>query len=495
MRHPQVHWRGNRARAITPLLVAFILLIVAFAWDSGPGTASATPSSRPVVQAGGSCPLTSAQVVNSVKTFARMMPVFRHPRCSNCHGGIPRPLPNNGEPSINHVGIVDMDSTDNNRTCEECHVAEWGSPGAPDWSGSDVRLCQGLHRRFQGDAPKFLGHILNDNGDPPGFVDLGFKGERGLIDGGKTIYESETGRRLVAAKPPGTHAQFMQLARDWVAAQGGQFVGDAACGCVVDSVEIRFHSAVTIVTPRVTSTVTGDGRLVVKLGPESSAPAWDVAMGARGDTLRINWSGVSISQPAGCDGKVVIKSSPATQFKIWFGMSSSPDLKLSLQVIPGTDLHQVVNRCLLPNGTWIELQKNDPISLFAGAWNALHGKSAEAVMLKATAAMDVTKIDPKALEAMAEAMKTNPNPAAAAAQMTALINQMMPGASQLAAEARNNYTFAIPDRSGCSLGTGTAFLARCDFDRTITVPAGAGPPQTITEKTTITFGQPATRNP
>jgi hypothetical protein len=249
----------------------------------------------------------------------------------------------------------------------------------------------------------------------------------------------------------------------------------------------------TIVTPRVTSTITGDGSIDLKLGPEASAPTWDVALGVRGDTMTVAWSGMSISQPPGCDGKVMIKSSPAKQFKLWLGMSYLPDLKLSLQIIPGADLHQVVYRCLAPNGTWIEIQKNDPISVFAGAWNALHGKSAEAVALKATAAMDFNKVkamDPKKLQAMADAMKNNPDPAAAAAQMKAFLNQVLPGASQLAAEAKNNFTFVIPDNSGCTIGTGTAFLARCDFDRTITVPAGAGPSQTITEKTTITIGRP-----
>ncbi len=479
-------------RAITPLVVAVALGVITLAWGSGTGTVSATTDGGPVAQAGGSCPLTSAQVINSVKAFGKMMPVFRHPRCSNCHGGIPRPLPGNGAQPIRHVGVVDMDSTDDNRTCEECHVSDWGQPGAPNWTGTDLRLCRGLHAEFEDDAPRFIDHILRDGGDPPGFIKLGFEGERGLLEGGKTIYETEIGHPLVAAKPPGTHGQFLQAAQDWVAAQGGQFVGDRDCGCVLDKVEILFHSSVTIVTPRVTSTITGDGNIELKLGPESSAPTWDVALGTRGDTMTVAWSGISISQPPGCDGKVMIKSSPAKQFKLWLGMSYSPDLKLSLQIIPGADLHQVVYRCLAPNGTWIELQKNDPISLFAGAWNALHGKSAEAVALKATAAMDFNKLktmDPKKLQAMTDAMKNNPDPAAAAAQIKAFLNQMLPGASQLAAEAKNNFSFAIPDNSGCSLGTGTAFLARCDFDRTITVPAGAAPSQTITEKTTITIGR------
>jgi hypothetical protein len=63
---------------------------------------------------------------------------------------------------------------------------------------------------------------------------------------------------------------------------------------------------------------------------------------------------------------------------------------------------------------------------------------------------------------------------------------MMPGASQLAAEARNNYKLAIPDQKWCTLGTGAAYFARCQINQTVTVPS-MGSSQTITEKTTITI--------
>src|SRR5687767_1126678 len=107
---------------------------------------------------------------------------------------------------------------------------------------------------------------------------------------------------------------------------------------------------------------------------------------------------------------------------------------------------------------------NDPIPLFGGAWMALHGQSAEAVALKTTAAMDVNKMlamDPKALQAMTDAMKNSSSPA-----------------------ARDNYKLAIPGTAGCTTGTGAAFLARCDISQKITV-RGSG--QTITEQTTITM--------
>lgn len=98
-------------------------------------------------------------------------------------------------------------------------------------------------------------------------------------------------------------------------------------------------------------------------------------------------------------------------------------------------------------------------------------------------------LDPKKLEAMADAMKNNPDPAAAA-KMTALLNRIVPGASQLAAEAKSNYKLVIPDRKWCTVGTGPGLLVRRDINQSITAAPGMGAVQTITEKTTITIGRP-----
>ncbi|HEV8598490.1 MAG TPA: hypothetical protein VGQ69_03955, partial [Gemmatimonadales bacterium] len=93
--------------------------MVAIAWGRGTGTVSASTAAGLPLQAGGSCPLTSTQELNSIKTWLKMMPVFRHPRCLNCHGGIPKPLK---DFSTKHAGVVQMDSSDNAQTCEECHA-------------------------------------------------------------------------------------------------------------------------------------------------------------------------------------------------------------------------------------------------------------------------------------------------------------------------------------------------------------------------------------
>ncbi|MDQ3224861.1 MAG: hypothetical protein M3Q75_15520, partial [Gemmatimonadota bacterium] len=375
---------------------------------------------------------------------------------------------------------------DNNRTCEECHMNDWGDAArAPDWTDkSAMDLCRGMHVVFEHDAPRFIDHMLRDGGNVA-FIEAAFVGKRGLSEGGQTIYEGETGQPFSAAPPPGTHGQLVQQARDWVAAQGGQFVGDRDCGCVVDKLEVLFHSTMTVVDhgpAKETSTITGEGSLVLKLGPELSAPDWNVATGVHGETTKIAWSGVGVTRSDGC--QVIIQSSPATEFKFWLGMSYTPSPKLSLEIVPSIDTHANIKRCPHPVTGAMVGAKADPIPhMFMAAWTALHAKGAAAVPV------DFTKLqamDPKALAAMAEAMKNNPSPA----QMKELMNRMVPNASQAAAAMKNNYRFALPDDKWCKLGTGTAFLAQCDISQTVTVPGTMGAGQTITETTTITIGRP-----
>jgi hypothetical protein len=475
------------ARGLTPFLAALILLIVALAWDSGTGTVSATTTASSVEQAANSCPLAVGDQVKAIAAFAKMIPVFRHPRCSNCHGGVDPFV----DPKVGKHGGEQMDEGDFEKgSCQDCHdqmihgKIGWNvAPPPMSWvNKSDEELCMQV-RVMNPEADKYVGHIRDDNGGVP-FTEVAFAGMRALNKG----TDNAAGITVIAEPPPGTLALMTQQAQDYVDAMGGSLVGTSECGCKLQPVEVHFESTMTIVTPRVTSTITGEGRVVLRLKPDPSSPGWDVASDFRGGTASITWSAVSISQPSGCDGQVIVQSSPPTEFRFWLGLSGSPDVKLSLQILPGADLHKVLNRCRIPNGTLMDSPLNDPISLFGGTWNALHGQSATAVAMKATAAMDINKmaaLDPKKLQAMTDAMKNNADPAAAAAQMKALLNQIVPGASQLAAEAQNNYKLAIPDHKWCKLATGPAFLARCDISQTIQT---AG--QTITEKTTITIGKP-----
>ncbi|HSE51196.1 MAG TPA: hypothetical protein VLB00_03355, partial [Gemmatimonadales bacterium] len=455
-------------RAITPVLATLTGLVIAIGWDSGTGTVSATPAGGPVVQSGGSCPLTAAQELNSIKTFLKMMPVFRHPRCLNCHGGIPRPLPEmvrgadgviRRGPPVRHAGVVDMDTTDDNRTCEECHVDEWGGAlGAPTWTDkSDMSLCRGMHVGFPNDAAGFIDHIVRDGGHPPGFITLAFQGKRGLLDAGETIYEAETGRKITAQPPPGTHVQLIQQAKDWVAAQGGQFVGDKDCGCTVDRLEVKIQSSMTIANhgpTKETTTVTGDGAVTLKLGPDLSEPEWDVTTGPQGFDANLSWSGVTVTRSNGC--QIMVLQSPPTQAKFWLGMSYRPEPKLSLQFTPGVDMHGVKARCRHPvTGAWIDVPKVDSMAqIFQAAWIALHGgpgaKPVAGLSMPGASstqpmALDLAKLqalDPKALQAMAEAAMANPTPANVA-DIGKLMRQLVPNADAMVDAARTNFRFAI----------------------------------------------------
>jgi hypothetical protein len=238
----------DNRRVVTALaaggLTIPMLTVIAMAWIREPARAQVAASVNRGLTEGKtkSCPLTQAQQEKSVAAWNKLMPVFRHPRCANCHGAIPRALPeairvngrNAAGPAVRHVGVVDMDSTDNNRTCEQCHMDDWGGAlGAPKWSDkTDEDICRGMHIVFEENAPGFIDHIVRDGGNTQ-FIEAAYKGLRGLTEGGRTIYENETGKTIIPEPPPGTHAQLIAQARAWVAAQGGKFVGDKDCGCVV----------------------------------------------------------------------------------------------------------------------------------------------------------------------------------------------------------------------------------------------------------------------
>ena len=281
--------------------------------------------------------------------------------------------------------------------------------------------------------------------------------------------------------------------------------------------EVSFRSTLHIVNhgpANETGTITGEGSIVLKLGPDVSEPDWDVTTGQRGvgrqgSTAKIIWSGVNVTRSNGC--VIDILGSPATEFVFWLGMSYKPDLRFSLQIVPDADMHASLLRCPRPKplSGMVDGPKNDSTPhIFAAGWSALHGGPNAQPMMGLTVpkpgaasvapagGLDMSKImsqDPKALEAMAEAMKNNPTPAGMA-QIGALMNQVVPGADKMAAEAANNFKFVIPDdpktkTAWCKLQPGTAFLASCSISQKITVSDNKGSTQTITETTNISIGR------
>lgn len=180
----------------------------------------------------------------AVKAFAEMLPVFRHDRCSNCHGGMDMF-------SGAHPGADQLDEKLNPRTlpmtkefvgkfenqCKDCHDGLRGWTVTPPSlffvDKDDEKLCMQMKGFGNDTGAKFVSHIQNDHGGIQ-FIAAGFAGDRAL---GKQGLKDHG---LVAQPPPGTQLQLEARARNWVAWMGGNWVGDPACGCVMPKIEGTF---------------------------------------------------------------------------------------------------------------------------------------------------------------------------------------------------------------------------------------------------------------
>ncbi len=250
------------ARRVTSLVgpVLFVLALGAVAAAArGESRASAMPA-RPrhlVAGSGPSCPLSLPEQVKAVKAFAEMMPVFRHPRCTNCHGGV-NPFV---EPEVgsHRGGAMEPPPPFNSEQCQECHdqLKGWDIPGTPLFFAgkSDEEICMQV-KAFAETGHSFVEHIRHDHGGIQ-FIAAGFKGDRALDA------QSLADHDVVIEKPPGTQEQLTEKARNWVKAMGaeGEFPGSAECGCVKPKIELNMSSewkgtdGSQVVTAEVTATV------------------------------------------------------------------------------------------------------------------------------------------------------------------------------------------------------------------------------------------------
>jgi hypothetical protein len=78
---------------VTGCLTAFGLALIVLGWNNATATVSAVSDGSAFAQPDASCPLTMAQQKASVAAWQKLIPVFRHPRCINCHGAMPKALP------------------------------------------------------------------------------------------------------------------------------------------------------------------------------------------------------------------------------------------------------------------------------------------------------------------------------------------------------------------------------------------------------------------
>jgi len=251
-------------RRVGPILFVLALGAVAVA-ARGQGLASAVPTrSRLLAGSAPSCPLSLPEQVKSVKAFAKMMPVFRHPRCTNCHGGV-NPFVEQ-EVGGHRGGAMEPPPPFNREQCQECHdqLVGWDIPGTPLFFAgkSDEEICMQV-KAFAETGHSFVEHIRHDHGLIQ-FIAAGFKGDRALDQQSLADYD------VVVDKPPGTQEQLTEKARTWVKAMGGEgkFEGSPECGCVKPRIELTMSS--DWMGTDGSQTVTAEVKATVELTADSS---------------------------------------------------------------------------------------------------------------------------------------------------------------------------------------------------------------------------------
>jgi hypothetical protein len=223
----------NRTNRVVPAL-AISLLSAAFACSKFTSTAWAFYPDNQI------CPLSDEQTQKSIQAFDKLAKVFTtEPRCVNCHGAV---NPFGADANKTHGGgkrtpvmttgvdengdsVPVQDDAATFDQCHECHgnFQGWRTPPSQFlFVGKDAfELCKLEKATFDGDAPGFIRHIEHDS-----IIGEAFTGRMGLAGLGRSL-----GAKYPAPPTGVTHQDLIQMAHDWVDAQGGYFVGGIECGC------------------------------------------------------------------------------------------------------------------------------------------------------------------------------------------------------------------------------------------------------------------------
>ena len=220
---------------------------------------------------GAICPLSPSQQQESIDAFKEMVPIFQHPRCANCHGGV-APF----AADTDHAGgkfdlVLDADgSVLTEETFAECQSCHGGLPG---WEiptsrfafvdKDAVELCQQMKGEM-GRAEKFIEHIERDLGGVP-FIATAFAGMRGLNEDGSDYYEALNDRKPTPEPPPISHADMVDLAQAWVDAMGGSFKGDDGCGCEQQTYALQIDESLLASFVSENARIDWDGKTQVQI--------------------------------------------------------------------------------------------------------------------------------------------------------------------------------------------------------------------------------------
>jgi hypothetical protein len=211
------------------------------------------------------CSLTDKQQSAATDAFAKLSPIFREPRCFNCHGGV---SPFGQGRGIHPVSAFQLHFKDKLKKeedfqatfgpCEPCH--QIAGPGdSPKWRlapfapadkrwikvpgflpKTSLEICEQQKQLFPGAAQRFVEHMRNDEGKTP-FLEVAFKGDMGLTPEG--LDQATQGVRIPDPPRGMSRNEMFRFSKEWVEGQGGEFHEPGECGCVLMeyALRVKFH--------------------------------------------------------------------------------------------------------------------------------------------------------------------------------------------------------------------------------------------------------------
>ena len=275
-----------------PYALALVMLCFSYLAYASTGQRSGRSATAPRLHArtaalGAACRLPAGKQVEAVKAFAKMMPVFKHDRCLNCHGKF------NVLSVDEHSGAVaakesKLDPTSLltvseriafHKPCANCHnqiqgkgvrpelttnvvISGWMLPPPPmRWVGKDTEQLCILVKSFEENADSFISHVASDHGEVQ-FVKAAFEGVRGLDSESIDLYD------VVPEPPPGSMGQLIAQGTGWARLVGDHWKDSPECGCVLPKIKLKVEHTWVFDTPGgVPSRQASDARFEVKLEP------------------------------------------------------------------------------------------------------------------------------------------------------------------------------------------------------------------------------------
>jgi hypothetical protein len=295
-----------------------------------------------VPRSNGMCALSVIDQIKAVDAFAKLVPVFRHPRCFNCHGNFD--ITNKDE----HTGATAVPKDLDFRTllnvdqrirlhaeCGSCHnqingkasrptlkanvtVSGWMMAPAPmQWvkAKDNEQLCV-LVKRFEDHPDMFIDHVASDHGEIQ-FVEAALAGNRALDSANMDLYD------VVSDPPPVTIEKLIENAMGWARLVGSHWKDSDDCGCAKPKVELIMRGEITGKSQG--QTIGGEFNSSVMLEPDTLS----VYQG----TGTVTMSNFKFPVPGNCSvandmqpGKVVVK-------EVRFAADNKDDI--TLRVLPG----------------------------------------------------------------------------------------------------------------------------------------------------------------